>query len=62
VALRESGNGSGSPNIYGFLDSTWHSLGYPGSPGSYSRATQDQAFTRLYAQNGTAPWAPYDGC
>jgi hypothetical protein len=60
--MRESGNGSGSPNIYGFLPSTWASLGRQGSPGAASRAEQDAAFWQLYARDGTAPWAPYDGC
>jgi len=62
VAMRESGNGSGSSNIYGFLQSTWSSLGLSGSPGGASRATQDAAFQRLYAMDGRAPWSPYDGC
>lgn len=62
VALRESGNGSGSSNIYGILDSTWRSLGRSGSAWSASRAEQDAAFAQLYAKDGTQPWAPYDGC
>jgi len=62
VATRESGNGSGSSNIYGILDSTWHSLGRSGSAWSASRADQDAAFAQLYAMDGTQPWAPYDGC
>jgi LysM repeat protein len=62
VAMRESGNGSGSSNIYGFLQGTWSSLGLSGSPGSASRATQDTAFQMLYARDGRAPWSPYDGC
>ena len=62
VAQRESGNGSGSGNIYGFLQSTWNSLGLSGSPGSASRAQQDAAFQKLYAKDGTSPWSPYDGC
>jgi hypothetical protein len=62
VATRESGNGSGSSNIYGFLQGTWNSLGLGGSPGSASRSQQDAAFQQLYARDGSAPWAPYDGC
>jgi hypothetical protein len=62
VAMRESGNGRGSSNIYGFLQPTWSSLGLPGSPGSASRAQQDAAFAMLYAKDGKAPWSPYDGC
>jgi LysM repeat protein len=61
VAWRESGNGQ-NPNVYGFLDSTWHSLGLSGSPSTASRAQQDAAFAQLYAKAGTVPWAPYDGC
>jgi LysM repeat protein len=62
VAMRESGNGSGSSNIYGFLQGTWSSLGLSGSPGSASRGQQDAAFAMLYAKDGKAPWGPYDGC
>lgn len=62
VATRESGNGSGSSNIYGFLQSTWSSMGLSGSPGSASRSTQDAAFQQLYARDGRQPWSPYDGC
>jgi LysM repeat protein len=62
VATRESGNGSGSSNIYGILNSTWASLGRSGSAWSASRAEQDAAFQQLYSRDGTQPWAPYDGC
>jgi len=62
VAWRESGNGSGSSDIYGFLQSTWSSLGLGGSPYTASRAQQDYAFHLLYNRDGVAPWAPYDGC
>lgn len=62
VAFRESTNGAGSSNIYGILNSTWSSLGLPGSAYTASRAQQDAAFQELYARDGTAPWAPYDGC
>jgi LysM repeat protein len=62
VAWRESTNGAGSSNIYGFLQSTWNSMGYSGSPSGASRSTQDAAFQRLYAMDGTSPWSPYDGC
>jgi len=61
VAWRESGNGM-APNIYGFLQSTWSSLGLSGSPSTASRAQQDAAFQMLYAKAGRAPWSPYDGC
>jgi LysM repeat protein len=62
VATRESGNGSGSSNIYGILNSTWASLGRSGSAWGASRAEQDAAFAQLYARDGRQPWAPYDGC
>jgi hypothetical protein len=53
VAERESSNGAGSSNIYGILVD---------SRGNGSLAEQKQAFSELYAANGTQPWAPYDGC
>lgn len=52
VAMRESTDGAGSSNIYGILG--------PGGQGSI--AEQKQAFAQMYAQRGTEPWAPYDGC
>jgi len=60
--LRESGNGTGSSNLYGFLQSTWSALGYSGSPDAASPATQTAAFEAEYARAGRAPWSPYDGC
>jgi hypothetical protein len=63
VALRESSDTPTDPDgLFGILPSTWQSLGYSGSAGQYSVAVQEQAFARLYAEDGTAPWAPYDGC
>ena len=64
VAWRESGNNptASSAGLYGILPSTWASLGLSGTAGSASVAQQNQAFQQLYAQDGTAPWAPYDGC
>ena len=64
VAWRESGNNptASSAGLYGILPSTWASLGYSGTAGQASVAQQTQAFQQLYAQDGTAPWAPYDGC
>jgi hypothetical protein len=64
VAWRESGNNptASSSGLYGILPSTWASLGYSGTAGSASVAQQNQAFQQLYSQDGTAPWAPYDGC
>ena len=64
VALRESGNNptASSSGLYGILPSTWSSLGYSGTAGQASVAQQNAAFSKLYAQQGTQPWAPYDGC
>jgi multidrug efflux pump subunit AcrA (membrane-fusion protein) len=62
VAFRESTDGTLSSNIYGFLQSTWSSLGLPGSPYTAPASEQNQAFQTLYALDGTAPWAPSDGC
>ncbi len=63
VAWRESSNTPTDPDgLYGILPSTWASLGYSGTAGEASVAVQNQAFQKLYAEDGTAPWAPYDGC
>ena len=69
VISRESGgntravnSSSGAGGLYQFLPSTWHSLGYSGSPQNASVSVQRQAFQRLYAQAGTSPWSPSDGC
>ncbi len=64
VAWRESGDNptASSAGLFGILPATWASLGYPGTAGGSSVALQKAAFARLYAQDGTAPWAPYDGC
>ncbi|MGN6791658.1 MAG: hypothetical protein ACTHJW_04630 [Streptosporangiaceae bacterium] len=64
VAWRESGNNptASSAGLFGILPSTWASLGYAGTAGTSSVALQKQAFDRLYAMDGTSPWAPYDGC
>jgi LysM repeat protein len=63
VAWRESSNTPTDPDgLYGILPSTWASLGYSGSAGQASVAQQNEAFSRLYAADGTSPWAPYDGC
>src|SRR5712692_3920360 len=64
VAWRESGDNptASSAGLFGILPSTWASLGYPGTAGQASVAMQKAAFDRLYAQYGTSPWAPYDGC
>jgi murein DD-endopeptidase MepM/ murein hydrolase activator NlpD len=63
VAWRESSNTPTDPDgLYGILPSTWASLGYSGTAGEASVSQQNVAFNRLYAEYGTAPWAPYDGC
>lgn len=69
VIQRESGGNasavnasSGAGGLYGFLPSTWQSLGYSGLPEDASVSEQNAAFAREYAQAGTAPWAPSDGC
>jgi hypothetical protein len=64
VAWRESGDNptASSAGMFGILPATWASLGYPGTAGQAPVAMQEAAFAKLYAQDGTAPWAPYDGC
>jgi hypothetical protein len=64
VAWRESGDNpaASSAGLFGILPSTWASLGFPGTAGTSSVALQKAAFDKLYAQDGTSPWAPYDGC
>jgi murein DD-endopeptidase MepM/ murein hydrolase activator NlpD len=63
VAWRESSDTPTDPDgLYGILPSTWASLGYSGTAGQASVAQQNDAFQRLYAEDGTQPWAPYDGC
>jgi hypothetical protein len=64
VAWRESGDNptASSAGLFGILPATWQQLGYSGTAGQASVALQKVAFQRLYAQLGTSPWAPYDGC
>jgi hypothetical protein len=63
VAWRESSDTPTDPDgLYGILPSIWASLGYSGTAGEASVAQQNEAFQRLYAEDGTQPWAPYDGC
>ncbi len=64
VAWRESSDNptASSAGLFGILPATWQSLGYSGTAGTSSVALQKVAFDRLYAQYGTSPWAPYDGC
>ena len=73
VISRESGGNpravnpySGAGGLFQFLPSTWASLGYarayPGGAQTAPVSVQEQAFAKLYAEAGTSPWAPYDGC
>lgn len=69
VISRESGGdptavnpSSGAGGLYGFLPSTWASLGYSGLPENAPVAEQNAAFEKLYAEDGTSPWGAYDGC
>jgi hypothetical protein len=73
VISRESGGNpaaynpaSGAGGLFQFLPSTWASLGfasaYPGGAQTAPASVQEQAFAKLYAEAGTSPWAPYDGC
>lgn len=63
VAWRESSDTPTDPDgLYGILPSVWESLGYSGTAGQASVAQQQQAFNRLYAEDGAQPWAPSDGC
>jgi len=52
---------SGAGGLYGFMPSTWASIGFSGLPENAPVATQHAAFQRLYATQGTAPWRG-DGC
>ena len=55
VALRESTDGQGSPDIYGILPMNGYFSGM-------SLAEQKGLFSRMYARDGTSPWSPWDGC
>jgi LysM repeat protein len=69
VISRESGgdaqvmNGSGHYGLYQFSYSAWVAAGGdPADFGDASVAEQNQVFATAYAEDGTSPWAPYDGC
>lgn len=73
VISRESGGNptavnptSGAGGLFQFLPSTWAALGfaasYPGGAQTAPAGVQEAAFSKLYAEAGTSPWAPYDGC
>jgi hypothetical protein len=55
VALRESTDGAGSPDIYGILPSNGYYAGM-------SIVAQKLLFSAMYERDGASPWAPYDGC
>jgi hypothetical protein len=55
VAFRESTDGQLSSNIYG-ITSMWGY--YDGMP----IAAQKALFAKIYAEQGVAPWQPWDGC
>ena len=49
---------SSASGAYQFLDSTWRATtGLPGSARDYPKAVQDEAARKLYAAQGSAPWA-----
>jgi LysM repeat protein len=73
VISRESGGNPRAVNpasdaggLFQFLPSTWAALGeaaaYPGGAQTAPVGVQEAAFDKLYAEAGTSPWAPYDGC
>lgn len=55
VAWRESGDGTGGPDIYGILPMNGYYSGM-------SIAAQKALFSAMYARDGIEPWSPYDGC
>jgi LysM repeat protein len=56
-------NGSGHYGLYQFSYSSWVAAGgNPADFGDASVAEQNQVFSTAYAEDGTSPWAPYDGC
>jgi LysM repeat protein len=69
VIRAESGGDAGAVNpytgaggLYGFMPSTWQSLGYSGLPEDASVAEQNAAFAKEYAEGGASAWSAYDGC
>lgn len=61
IRVHESGDRFNTPAVpggaYGFLESTWLSLGYSGWPYQASPAVQDQAVLFLYREFGWQPWS-----
>lgn len=73
VIARESGGNpqaynpsSGAGGLYQFLLSTWmgtpEGASYPGGAQTAPVSVQEAAFAYVYARDGPADWAPYDGC
>lgn len=73
VISRESGgsptaynSSSGASGLFGFLLDTWlktpEGAAYPGGAYTAPASVQIQAFQWTFAQDGVAPWRPYDGC
>lgn len=59
VAFRESTNGTNAAyngGVYGIITASGVNVN------GQSVAAQKQAFSQLYAQYGSAPWTPSDGC
>jgi len=59
VAWRESGNGQYAAyngGVYGIITASGINVN------GQSLAAQKQAFAQLYAQYGSQPWSPSDGC
>jgi resuscitation-promoting factor RpfC len=53
---------TGAGGLYGFMPSTWHSLGYSGLPQDAPASVQHEAYAKEYARSGSSAWSPYDGC
>jgi hypothetical protein len=51
--------GNGYYGAYQFSASTWHALGYSGTPNESPWWVQDDAAARLQSQRG---WSPWPGC
>lgn len=71
VIARESGGNpaaynpaSGASGLFGFLPSTWASLGlgYPGGAYTAPASVQYQGFAIEFTRDGASPWSAYDGC
>jgi hypothetical protein len=61
IRMHESGDRYNTPaapgGAYGFLESTWLSLGYSGWPYEAPPAVQDNAVLYLYNELGWQPWS-----